>query len=462
MTTTHIALRAFVAAGTLIAALPVHADSRDDEIKALRDQIQSLDQKLRVIERKQELSEEDSSAAAKTAGKVTLNDKGFTLASGDTANSIRLRGLVQLDHRLFLNDDPSLANTGFVLRRARIIAEGTFAKNYTFQLVPEFGGTGAVSILDANLGININKALQLKIGKFKVPVGLELLQSDSWAFFAERSLVTNLVPNRDLGIQASGDVLDGVLNYTVGVFNGVADSGSSTNADVDNDKDVAARLWYTPFKNEGGSPLQGLGFGVGGSIGRQKAFNSTTYRTDGQQTFFRYTAGVADGGQVWRVSPQLDYRTGPLGVQAEYAVSANNFRAAANAPKIEHQNKAWQVSAGYVLTGEDSSYNGVVPKTNFDPAAGTWGAFEVTARYSTLSVDDDAYSGFASANVWGADQANAWALGANWYLSKAVRFTLDYFQTSFDFTSTAGPVAAQNAVLRNDEKALVTRFQVSF
>jgi phosphate-selective porin OprO/OprP len=349
-----------------------------------------------------------------------------------------------------------------VLRRARIISEGTFAKNFTFQIVPEFGGTGAVSVLDANIGVNVSKALQFKFGKFKVPVGLELLQSDSWAFFAERSLVTNLVPNRDLGIQASGDVFDGELNYTVGVFNGVSDAGSSSNADVDNDKDLAARLWYTPFKNAPGSALQGLGFGVGGSIGRQKAFNSTTFRTDGQQVFFRYTAGVADGGQVWRLSPQLDYRAGPFGLQAEYAVSTNNFRAAANTPKIEHQNKAWQVSGGYVLTGEDSSYNGVVPKTNFDWAAGTWGAFEATARYSTLSVDDNAYSGFASANVWGADQANAWALGLNWYVSKAIRFTFNYYQTSFDFASVAGPVAAQNAVLRSDEKAFVTRFQLSF
>ncbi len=454
-------LRVVGAVISLIGVNSALADARDDEVKALRDQIQALDQKLRVIERKQELKEEESATAAKAAPKITINDKGFTLASPDSANSLRLRGLVQLDHRQFLNDDPSLANTGFVLRRARIISEGTFAKNFTFQLVPEFGGS-AVSIQDANLGWNISKAFQLKFGKFKTPVGLELLQSDSWAFFPERSLVTNLVPNRDLGVQASGDVLGGELNYAIGVFNGVVDAGNSANADVDNDKDVAGRLWYTPFKNEGGSPLQNLGFGVGGSIGRQKQFSTTTYRTDGQQTFFRYTTGVADGGQVWRISPQADFRTGPLGVQAEYAVSAINIRTAAGQPRVEHKNTAWQLSAGYVLTGEDSSYAGVVPKTNFDLAAGTWGAFEVVARYSTLSVDDAAYAGFASANVWGAEQANAAALGLSWYLSKAVRFTASYHHTSFDFNSTAGPITGQNAVIRDDEQLFLTRFQLSF
>ena len=49
-----------------------------------------------------------------------------------------------------------------------------------------------------------------KLGRFKAPVGLELLQSDYWTFFNERSIVTNLVPVRDLGISAGGELLDPV------------------------------------------------------------------------------------------------------------------------------------------------------------------------------------------------------------------------------------------------------------
>ena len=228
-------LRATTAALAILLAPTVSL--RADELSQLRDQLQALEQKILVLERKQEIRDETAAAAAPTTPKITVNDKGVTLASADAANSLRLRGLVQLDHRAFFNDGGAAAgfnNNGFVLRRARLITEGAFAKNYTFQLVTEFGGS-AVSILDANVGINVSPALQFKLGKFKTPVGLELLQSDSWTFFNERSIVTNLVPNRDLGITAGGDIFGGKLNYTVGVLNGVADGASTTNADFDNE-----------------------------------------------------------------------------------------------------------------------------------------------------------------------------------------------------------------------------------
>jgi hypothetical protein len=52
-------------------------------------------------------------------------------------------------------------------------------------------------------------------------------------------------------------------------------------------------------------------------------------------------------------------------------------------------------------------------------------------------------------------------VGLNWYLSKAVAFKFDYYQTKFDFAAGA-PAVSTNAVLRQDEQALITRFQVSF
>jgi phosphate-selective porin OprO and OprP len=449
-------------AGLTVASPGLRAAASTDELQALREQIQQLEQKLRVLERKQELKDEESAATAKTAPKITVSDKGFTLASPDAANSIRLRGLVQLDSRLFFGDGGGVANNAFVLRRARLITEGTFAKNFSFQLVPEFGGTGAVSILDANLGVVVSPALQFKFGKFKSPVGLELLQSDSWSFFAERSLVTNLVPNRDVGVQASGDLLSGTLNYAVGLFGGVPDAASSNNADFDNDKDLVARVFATPFKNSAGSLLQGLSFGVAGNVGREKTASGRTagYKTDGQQTFFTYLASTVADGQSWRVSPQLDYRNGSFGALGEYVVSTVNVRPSATGAKTELQNKAWQLAAGYVLTGENSSYAGVVPRTNFDYAAGTWGAFEIVARYANLRVDDAAFPLFASPAA-SAQEASAFGVGLNWYLSKAVRFTFDYFQTKFDFAAGA-PAVPSTPILRQNEKAFITRFQVSF
>lgn len=450
-------LSALILAVTLTGVRTVRADERDEAIQSLREQIRLLDQKLRVLERKSELKEEEAASSAKTNPKITINDKGFTLASADGANSVKLRGLVQLDSRTFF-DDGGITNNSFVLRRARIIAEGTFAKNFAFQLVPEFGGS-TTSILDANLSLTLNQAITVKAGKFKVPVGHELLQSDSWTFFNERALPTNLVPNRDLGVQIGGDLLEGSVTYAAGIFGGVSDGGSSSNSDFDNEKDIAARLFITPFKNSDDALFQGLGFGVSGSLGREKTASALTsgYRTPGQQTFFRYRTTAVNEGQIWRVSPHFDYRNGPFGLIGEYVVSVVNARPTAGGAKAELENKAWQVAAGYVLTGENSSYAGVVPKTNFDLTAGTWGAFEVAARFENLRVDKAAFPLFADPAV-SANEASTFGVGLNWYLSKAVRATFDYYQTSFE-NNLLFPTAA---LLRQDEKALITRFQVAF
>jgi len=465
-----------VAAVVSTGAISVLRADTSDDIQALRAQIQQLDQQLRILERKQEIKDEEAAAAAKAAAakasadqtgaaasepKITINDKGFTLASADGADSVKIRGLVQLDSRVFFGDQGASTN-GFFLRRARLISEGTFSKLYSFQFVTEFGGTSAPSILDANLGVAIDPAFQLKFGKFKSPVGLEFLQSDSWTFFNERSIASDLVPNRDLGVLASGNVLSNTVSYSAGILNGVPDGATSNNAAFDNDKNAVGRIYATPFKNFDLAPLQGLSFGVSADLGREKTASGRTagYKTDGQQTFFTYNAAVVADGQSWHLSPQGEYRYGPFGLIGEYVLSTVNVRPTAAAAKAQLENKAWQLASGYVLTGEDSSYNGVAPKTNFNPAAGTWGAFEIVGRFANLKIDDAAFPLFASAAA-NADEATSAGIGLNWYLSKVAMVKFDYYQTKFGFAPGA-PAVPATAILRQDEKALITRFQLSF
>ncbi len=462
MKATRNILRALVLAAVLPAGLldgVRAADDTDAEIRALRDQIRLLDQRLHELEERQQRKEQEAAAAAQAAPKVSLTDKGFTLASGDGANSISFRGLVQFDWRQFFDDGTGVARNTFVLRRVQPILQGTIGRITSFQFSSEFGGTGSPSILDANLGIGLSPAVQFKFGRFKVPVGLEQLASDSWAFFDERSLVTNLVPNRDLGAQVGGALAGGTVTYAAGIFNGVADGGSSTNADFDNDRAAAARVFLLPFKRAAGSPLQGLGAGIAASLGRQKTAAALTggYRTDGQQTFFRYRSTVVADGQAWRVSPQAEYRRGPFGAIGEYAVSTVNVRPTATGAKAELTNRAWQLAAGYVLTGEDSSATGVVPAHPFNWENGTWGAWEVAARWANLKVDDRAFPLFADPTA-NAGEATALGLGLSWYLNRTVRATFDYYQTRFAVPAVPPAAPAD----RPDEQVLITRVQVSF
>lgn len=457
-------------APALTALLALTPAIRADELTQLREQLHALEQKLLVLERKQELKDEVTTAAAKAAPRLTASDGRVEIVSGDGATSLRLRGLVQADYRWYdAANDP--ADT-FLLRRARLIFEGKFNNLFSYVIQPELAGT--IQILDANVNAAISPAFNVRVGKFKTPVGLEQLQSDPVAFFNERSVATGLTPNRDVGIQFQGDVLDRRLNYTVALLNGVADGGNNVtgSADFDSDKTVAARLFATPFVNDRDSFLNGLGFGLAVSAGDYGTVNgrAANYRTDGQQTFFTYltsTTTAADNvnaaGQGFTWSPQGYFYRGPLGLLAEYVGSSIDVQRGALGVR-EVKNHAYNLSVGYVLTGEDSSYRGVTPKTVFNPSAGTWGAFEVVGRIAGVDIDDTVFNGggagrLANPNV-SATRLTTYALGLNWYLSRSIRAGFNVYRNEFDLAPGATPAA--NAVLVDDETTFISRLQVSF
>jgi phosphate-selective porin OprO/OprP len=166
---------------------------------------------------------------------------------------------------------------------------------------------------------------------------------------------------------------------------------------------------------------------------------------------------VADG-QVWRVSPQAYYYHGPVGALAEYVVSTVNVRPTAGGSKSQLENKAWQAEVGYVITGENATYTGVTPAEPFSWADGTWGAWQVVARYADLKIDSKAFPLFAS-TATNAKEASAWGAGVNWYLSGTVRISQDFFDTRF---TKAGPAAPTTQILQHNEKTLITRVQLAF
>lgn len=424
----------------------------------VEERLDELDQKIRVIERKDELDKEQAAERAKTSTNVTSGRDGFSFRSADGAYQLRLRGYVQLDGRFFQEDDERPATDTFLLRRVRPIFEGTVFKNFDFRIMPDFGG-GQTVLQDAYLDARFSPKLRVRAGKFKPPVGLERLQSGTDLLFVERAFPTNLVPNRDLGIQLHGDLAGGNVNWAVGVFNGVPD-GSSGDADTNDGKDIAARVFFQPFLTAGG-PWKGLGFGVAASTGDQEGTLTSTglagYRTPAQQTFFSYRSDATAAGTViadgdrFRLSPQGYFYRGRFGLLTEYVLSRQEVRRADVAEELE--NTSWQVATSWVLSGGEPSFRGVAPKQNFDPQAGTWGAFELTARYSVLEVDEDTFPVFANL-ASSAESAEAWALGFNWYFNRNLRLYLDYERTQFEGGAATGD--------REDENILFSRFQIAF
>ncbi len=346
----------------LIASSQLLRADDASRIADLEKRLQDLDQKYRVLERKVELDKEADTEKSKTAPVLSVGASGVSFRSADTNFVMRVKGLLQFDSRTYINDNHINNNDSFLLRRVRpVILEGTIFHDFDYLFVPEFGGSGTTispTILDAYLNYRFSPELQLQVGKYKNPVSLEQLQSDAQMFFIERGLSAQLAPNRDLGVELHGDVFDNLLNYQFGVFNGSPDNGGTTvNKDTDDRKELDGRLFVNPFVKTSIEPLQGLGFGVGGTYGREFGAGSVTsgYLTEGQQTFFTYNPTIAGtartvtaNGLHWRLAPQADYYWGPFGLLGEYIISDQRLSvsgptAGSIAGTRTFRNTGWQV-----------------------------------------------------------------------------------------------------------------------
>jgi phosphate-selective porin OprO/OprP len=451
--------RALALAATFSVTAPV-AWAQED-VTDIKKQLDELDQKIRVLQRLQEIDKEAASAKAKETPTVGAGREGFYIRSGDNAYSLRLGGNIQLDSRWYPDKTTPIGGTTdqFILRKVRPVLEGVFYDKIAFRIMTDFG-QGSTVLQDAYIEYRHNKAINIRAGKYKPPIGLERLQADAETEFVERSLPTNLVPNRDLGIQLGGSVLTDALSYQVGVFNGNVDN-STVDADTNDQKDYLARLFAEPFRN-GESALKGLGVGIAYGYGVQQgttsASNLPTYRTVGQQNFYVYESGAFADGPRQRISPQLFYYNGPYGLLAEYVASEQEVTRSTNV-KREIGSEAWQVSLYWVVTGEDASFRNPTPRRPYAIGGSGWGAVELVARYAEQHIDDAAFEGTASTRLANpavsARKASNPGVGVNWYFSRNFKIQVNYDQTSFEGGAPNGGDAP-------DEKAIFTRFQANF
>ena len=373
---------------------------------------------------------------------------GFVVQSADGDNRLVLGATVQVDGRFSVDDPRPIINT-FTIRKARPTVSGRVAKYFEFRVMPDFGN-GTATLFDAYVDLRFSRAFRIRSGKDKTPVGYELLQGDPYLLFAERPLASNLVPNRDIGFQAIGD-LSPRLSYAGGIFNGVPDGASSPgDVDANQSKDFAGRVTWQPFQATGGRPgaASGLGFHLGGSIGSQ-AGALPVFRTSVGQPYFSYAAGQVADGERRRVAPAVFYYCKSFGAFGEYMRSAQEIAGSSAAESVT--NDAWEVTASWILTGEAASDRGVRPGRAFDPQAGSWGALQVVARYSSLHVDGIAFS-HRLADPTASGGAQSWAVGANWYPVTPIKYYVMYERTSF----------AEGNAVRPAEHVVVFRMQLAF
>jgi phosphate-selective porin OprO and OprP len=443
------------------------------------DRVDELDQRTRILERKQELAQEAAAAAAaapKPPGPTFQADEnGFSISSADKQYQVRFKGLLQFDGRRFF-DDQTLANSDtFVLRRIRPILDGTLLGLVDFRFSPDFGNN-TTAILDAYIDTHPRPWLRLRVGKFKAPYGLERLQADQDVTFIERALDQNLTPQREIGLQLWGDIAGGIVRYEAGVYNGNPDNGLN-DIDSDHAKSFGGRLFVQPFNTDALRAFGRLGVGIAASTGNEKGSSALTagaasntwlgsFKSAGQNTIFSYITNTTDLTQTvialarhTRINPQLYYYNGPFGLLAElvkeYQEVAKGTTTGGFIDTGAFNNTAGHVTASVVIGG-DATYEGVKPHHPLDLSAGTYGAVELAARYNRLDIDSAAFTGATGADLTkSVSRAQGFGLALNWQLSRNIKASGNYEQTYF----VGG--AAKGAD-RNTEKVLIGRYQISF
>jgi phosphate-selective porin OprO/OprP len=468
-----------------IAALEQRLADVQAEIDALRAQAEA--------ERAQTASTQSDSAP-----QLTLTNGRPTITSADQRFRFALRGTVQYDVAQYFQDDaltpdnrrsdavnPGDLSSGANFRRARLGFEGTAFSDWNYALIYELGGSGVESAGITQAYVEYagwkpwdDISLRLRLGAWATPAGLEDATSNTESLFLERAAIAELV--RSL---AGGDGRTGLGAFANGErwYASLALTGATVGntGEFDEQSGYLARFAVLPLSGDSyglhvGMSITGVtdpadtdpGPGVAQSL---RLRERPELRVDGQR-FVDTGALPADGLTAYGV---------------ELGAFWNSLYVAGEAFQIDVSRtdglpdpnfSGWYVQGGYALTGERRRWNaanggfqGLRPNAPFNLADGQWGAWEVTARYSVLDLNDnEGFPGLAApiGGVRGGEQAIT-TIGLNWHPNSVVRFLLDYQWVEIDrldpeTSAIVTPVPGVGAQIGQDFEAISLRSQFAF
>jgi phosphate-selective porin OprO/OprP len=386
---------------------------------------------------------------------------------------------------------PSDLSSGAVVRRAYFGIEGKAYNDFSYEFRLNAGGTnggsnGASGGVTAGEGDPLlNKAVvtytgvpnwHFSAGVIEPAFMFEGTTSSAQLMFLERPEIDNIAADTfgagdsRRGIEIgwaktdalwAGDNLTATATFS-GQKTGSAANHGSGNAPASGNGDentqvlgrVTERLWTNGLSNIqiGVSGAKVLSSGSNGNAnGGSQAINlqdRPEVRVDGTRLIS--TGGVAAktadmfavdlGGNIENFFLGGEYAQFTLDRQCGGITSVGNAACVSSTAVIDHPTfSGWYVEGSWILTGETKAYspaainnevggfNGPVPSRPFSMSGGSWGAFELVARYSNTDLNwhtNQLATTSQLAGVLGGEE-RVIALGLNWYLNRNVRVMID-------------------------------------
>ena len=481
------ALRAEVEA--LKASLAAQADAQaqaQPQAQAQQEKLDTLGQQLADLKATQDTASSDIATLKKPTGSTVvpkLSNGRPTFATADGNFTAGVKAVVMFDAASYMQKDRLPAtvtnrdlNDGTNFRRARFGIDGTLFKDFSYGLLYEFGGSGAEEpgrIQEAFFQYNGLKPFRFRLGAFEPNVGLAAASSTSGIALMERPSVAEIARNVAAGdarsafqVTATGALGEGDTSMSTNWFVSTALTGNvvaQANANGGGGEQQAwlGRVALAPSFPGGlrahlGANAQYV-FHAADSTGPSAAAgrypiqlrDRPELRVDGTRLV---DTGAIDTNHasVYGAEAALGYRS--FLVEGEYFKFDFDRRRTGAAVLGDPDFDGWYVQGSWVLTGEQRAYNAgearfdaPKPAYNFNAAAGTWGAWEVAARYSVVNLDWNAgRPGFATpaGGIRGGEQKIT-SVGVNWYLNPTIRMMLNYLHVDVDRLNAAGAQVGQ-------------------
>ena len=355
-------------------------------------------------------------------------DKHPAIDFGDAFTaSVRVKS--QNDWRDFPSEPGSDQKNVFDPYRERIAVEGKILGRVIYHVEREFHETSS-PWKNIYLETRLIHGVHVQGGQFNMPFGLDQTTSLMNLDFNYHSLAGSfLAPGRGLGVMASGDFFKkNVLAYEAGVFRQDGDNTRSAQlSDVRVAPTFAGRVVVKPF-----SKWQALHFARSMETGfafTDGVLPAGLYSLKGQTIpGDAFVQKLYVNGRRRRLGTQLQWRPGPIGVQAE-AMRVRDTRIGQGIEDEDLPNmveRAWYVSGTWLMTGEHKK-DTITPARPF--LNGGFGALELGARLERLSTGggpavNPALYGPRSLYVLSSADL-VWTTGVNWYLNKFFELSLN-------------------------------------
>ena len=346
-------------------------------------------------------------------------------------------------------------SSGSNFRRARIGIEGKAFGDWEYNLLYEFGGAGeedAGHIQEMWAQYSGLKPFHVRVGAYPPSIGLEDQGSTNGALFLERPASADMARSLTGGdFREAGEIWGGtdrwyvsaaVSGRVVGVVNS---SGAGVTQPFDTALNYIGRVALVPWKGDQGMIELGV---HGGYVARpadaggpDTAVGAARYpvtiqerpelRVDGTRLI---STGGINARHASSAGLEASGQLGSLFLQSEY----ERFRIQRAGPAVgvsDPEFHGYYLEGGWTITGERRRFNpgtfawdSPLADHPFSLADRTWGAWELTGRYSDIDLNYHAGAAGTAPSadaVRGGDQRIVTG-GVNWFPNSFFRLLLDY------------------------------------